>query len=105
MSPRIEWRGPIGRFSPRGWRDGGERERQPLWRGQLALRIRVRDTNRILRRLPRRRPAAVGLGMRVGVGEDVEVSGWYLGLGYAVLAGLAIAVGVLVRRRLANRGG
>jgi len=49
--------------------------------------------------------AAVGLGMRVGVGEDVEVSGWYLGLGYAVLAGLAIAVGVLVRRRLANRGG
>jgi len=47
--------------------------------------------------------AAVAVGVWVGVEEDVEVPGWYLGLGYALLAGLPTVVGVLVRRSLAER--
>jgi hypothetical protein len=47
--------------------------------------------------------AAAALGVWIGVAEDVVVPGWYLGLGYAVVSGLGIALGVLVRQRFADR--
>jgi hypothetical protein len=43
--------------------------------------------------------AAVALGVWIGLVEEVEVPGWFLGAGYAVLAAGGIALGVAVRRR------
>jgi hypothetical protein len=43
--------------------------------------------------------ASVGIGLWIGLGEEVEVPGWYLGLAYAALSGLGIALGILLRRR------
>lgn len=42
--------------------------------------------------------AAAGLGIWVAVSEEIELDGWFLGLLYAVLAALGIAVGILTRR-------
>jgi hypothetical protein len=47
--------------------------------------------------------ASAGIGLWIGLTEEVEVPGWYLGLGYAALSGLGIALGVLLRRRSAAR--
>ena len=47
--------------------------------------------------------AAAGLGIWLGLEEEVEVSGFYLGLGYAVLAGLGIGAGILARRHFGKR--
>jgi hypothetical protein len=45
--------------------------------------------------------AAVALGVWIGLVSEVdEVAPWFLGLGYGVLAGAGIVVGVLVRGRL-----
>jgi hypothetical protein len=38
------------------------------------------------------------LGVWIGVGEEVDVPGWYLGLAYAGLSSLGVAVGVVARR-------
>jgi hypothetical protein len=46
--------------------------------------------------------AAVALGLWVGFTEEVEVPGWYLGLGYGAISGFGVALGVLVRRGLAR---
>jgi hypothetical protein len=46
--------------------------------------------------------AAAGLGVWVGVGAEVEVSSWLLGVGYAILAAGGIIAGVLLRRLLAR---
>jgi hypothetical protein len=42
---------------------------------------------------------AAGIGLWIGVSEEVEVPGWYLGTGYAAVSGFAMALGVLLRRR------
>jgi hypothetical protein len=50
--------------------------------------------------------AAAGLGVWVAVSEEVELDGWFLGLLYALLAAVGIALGILTRRyaaRLHNR--
>jgi hypothetical protein len=44
-----------------------------------------------------------GLGLWVGLSEEVEVPGWFLGLAYAALSAVGVGLGVLVRRRLAGR--
>ena len=41
---------------------------------------------------------AVAIGAYIGLTEEVEVSGWVLGVGYGVTAGLGIAIGILIRR-------
>jgi len=47
--------------------------------------------------------ACVGLGVWIGLITDgLEVPGWYLGFWYAVLSGLGIAAGVLLRRYFAK---
>jgi hypothetical protein len=46
--------------------------------------------------------ACVGVGMWVGVTEEVEVPGWFLGLAYAALSGLGVVLGVVLRRSLAK---
>ena len=46
-------------------------------------------------------PAAFGVYIAVASGVD-EVPPWFLGLLYGVVAALAVAGGVLVRRRLAS---
>ena len=46
-------------------------------------------------------PAAVGIGI-AGLSE-IDVPGWILGVGYALIGAVGVAVGVLVRRRLGNR--
>ena len=46
--------------------------------------------------------AAAGIGVWVGVVEEVEVPGWFLGAGYALAAGMGIAAGVGLRVRLAE---
>jgi hypothetical protein len=43
--------------------------------------------------------ASAALGLWVGLTEEVEVSGSYLGLVYAAISGLGITLGVLLRRR------
>jgi hypothetical protein len=45
--------------------------------------------------------AAAGVGLWVGLTEEVEVPGWFLGFAYAGLSGLGIALGVLLRRKYA----
>jgi hypothetical protein len=40
----------------------------------------------------------VGLGLWVGLTEEVEVSGSYLGLAYAGVSGLGIVLGIALRR-------
>lgn len=47
--------------------------------------------------------ASVGVGLWVGLSEEVEVPGWFLGTAYATLLGLGLAAGVLVRRRVVRR--
>jgi hypothetical protein len=47
--------------------------------------------------------AAAGVGLWVGLTEEVEVPGWFLGLAYAGLSGLGIALGVFLRRGYAAR--
>jgi hypothetical protein len=42
--------------------------------------------------------AAAGVGVWIGMTEEVEVSGWWLGAGYAAFAALGIAAGILLRR-------
>ncbi len=46
--------------------------------------------------------ACVGVGVWIGVSEEVEVPGWFLGLAYAALSGLGIAGGVWLRRHFAK---
>jgi len=46
--------------------------------------------------------ACVGVGVWIGVTEEVEVSGWYLGLAYAALSALGVGLGVVLRRSLAR---
>jgi hypothetical protein len=46
--------------------------------------------------------ACVGVGVCIGVSEELEVPGWFLGLAYAGLSGLGIAGGVLLRRYFAE---
>jgi hypothetical protein len=46
----------------------------------------------------------IGLGVWVGLSEEVDVPGWFLGGAYATLAGLGVVLGVVVRGRLENRG-
>jgi hypothetical protein len=47
--------------------------------------------------------ACVGVGLWIGVSEEVEVPGWFLGFAYAGLAGLGVAGGVMLRRYFAKR--
>jgi nitrate reductase gamma subunit len=47
--------------------------------------------------------AAVAFGIWIGTTEEVEVSGWVLGVGYGGLAAIATAFGLLVRRGLGQR--
>jgi hypothetical protein len=47
--------------------------------------------------------AAAGIGIWIGLIEEVEVPGWVLGVGYAVLAAVGISTGVLARKALARR--
>jgi hypothetical protein len=42
--------------------------------------------------------ASVAVGVWIGVVEDLEVPGWFIGGAYALLAGGGIAAGVLTRR-------
>jgi hypothetical protein len=44
---------------------------------------------------------AVGVGLWIGISEEVEVPGWFLGAAYGLLG--VLGVGVLVRRGLASR--
>ena len=46
--------------------------------------------------------ACVGVGVWIGVTEEVEVPGWYLGLGYAALSALGVGLGVVLRLSLAR---
>jgi hypothetical protein len=47
--------------------------------------------------------ACVGVGLWIGVSEEVEVPGWFLGFAYAGLSGLGVAGGVMLRRYFAKR--
>jgi hypothetical protein len=47
--------------------------------------------------------AAIGAGLWVGLTEEVEVPGWFLGLAYAGLSALGITLGVFLRRAFAAR--
>jgi hypothetical protein len=42
--------------------------------------------------------AALAVGLWIGITEEVEVSGWVIGLGYGGLAALGIASGIGARR-------
>jgi hypothetical protein len=44
--------------------------------------------------------AAFAFGLWAGTTEEVEVSGWLIGVGYGGLAGVGVASGVGVRRML-----
>ena len=48
-------------------------------------------------------PAALALGLLVGVTEETEVSGWVTGAYVALPAAIGIASGVVTRRLLARR--
>jgi hypothetical protein len=48
--------------------------------------------------------ASVGLGLWVGLTEEIEVSGSYLGLVYAAISGLGIVLGIVLRRLVFARG-
>lgn len=47
--------------------------------------------------------AAVALGVWIGVVEEVEVPGWFLGVGYTVVAAGGIAAGVALRKALTRQ--
>jgi hypothetical protein len=42
--------------------------------------------------------AAVAVGVWIGLVEELEVPGWFIGAGYAILAGCGIIAGVFTRR-------
>jgi hypothetical protein len=42
--------------------------------------------------------AAAAVGVLIGIGSEVEVSGWYLGLASSAVACLSITAGIIVRR-------
>lgn len=42
--------------------------------------------------------ACISVGVWIGLSEEVEVPGWYLGAWYAALSGVGVAAGVLLRR-------
>jgi hypothetical protein len=46
--------------------------------------------------------ACLGVGLWIGVSEEVEVPGWFLGFAYAALSALGVALGVVLRRSLAR---
>ena len=46
--------------------------------------------------------ACAGVGAWVGVTEELEVPGWFLGFAYGALSSLGVAGGVLLRRYLAR---
>jgi len=46
---------------------------------------------------------ALVLGVWIGVSTDVELPHWFLGVGYALIFGAALASGVWARRRGAAR--
>jgi hypothetical protein len=48
--------------------------------------------------------ASVAFGIWIGATEEVEVSGWVIGVGYGGLAAIGTAFGLLVRRGLGQRG-
>jgi hypothetical protein len=48
-------------------------------------------------------PAALVLGILVGVTEETEISGWVIGAYVALPAGIGIASGLVTRRLLARR--
>jgi hypothetical protein len=39
-----------------------------------------------------------GLALWIGLTEEVEVSGWYLGFAYAAVSGLGVVLGIALRR-------
>jgi hypothetical protein len=47
--------------------------------------------------------ASVAFGLWIGATEEVEVSGWVIGVGYGGVAAIGIAFGLLVRRGLGQR--
>lgn len=47
--------------------------------------------------------ASVAFGIWIGATEEVEVSGWVIGVGYGGLAAIGTAFGLLVRRGLGQR--
>jgi hypothetical protein len=44
-----------------------------------------------------------GIGIWIGVSEEVEIPGSYLGLGYAALSAPGVALGILLRCRVVGR--
>jgi hypothetical protein len=46
---------------------------------------------------------SVAFGIWIGTTEEVEVSGWVIGVGYGGLAAIGTALGLLVRRGLGQR--
>ena len=44
--------------------------------------------------------AAVGVGVWVAVYSEVDVPGWFLGIGYCAVASVGIGASLLVRRAL-----
>jgi hypothetical protein len=47
--------------------------------------------------------ACAGVGVWIGLTDEVDVPGWYLGAGYAALSSLGTCAGILLRRALARR--
>ena len=47
--------------------------------------------------------ASVAFGIWIGATEEVEVSGWVIGVGYGGLTAIGTAFGLLVRRGLGQR--
>ena len=48
--------------------------------------------------------ASLLFGIWIGTTEEVEVSGWVIGVGYGGLAAIGTSFGLLVRRGLRQRG-
>jgi hypothetical protein len=46
---------------------------------------------------------SVAFGIWIGTTEEVEVSGWVIGVGYGGLSAIGTALGLLVRRGLGQR--
>lgn len=46
-----------------------------------------------------------GLGIWIGLSEEIEVPGWFLGLVYGALGAAGVGLGILVGRRLTGRRG
>ena len=47
--------------------------------------------------------ASVAFGIWIGATEEVEVSGWVVGVGYGDLAAIGTTLGILIRRGLGQR--